>query len=126
MDVPLEVRSADDVTGMVVTLTDRSTTLTGKLQDTGGRPTSDFTVVVFPADSSYWLPQARRIQAMRPATDGRYAFSHLPPGDYRLAVVPDVEPGMWYDPAWLKAVQPQSIALSLAEGQTVTQDLRVK
>ena len=126
MDVPLDVRSADDLAGMVITLTDRSTTVTGRLQDTGGRPTSDFTVVVFPSDSSLWLPQARRIQATRPGTDGRYAFHQLPPGDYRVALVPDVEPGQWYDPAWLRSIAPQALAITLTEGQQLTQDLRVR
>jgi len=126
MDLPLEVRSTDDLTGMVVTLTDRSTTVSGRLQDANGQPGPNFTVVVFPSDNRYWLPQARRIQATRPGTDGRYSVHGLPPGDYRVAVVPDVEPGQWYDPAWLQSVIAQSIAFTLAEGQQLTQDLRVK
>jgi hypothetical protein len=125
MDGPLEVRSGEDLGGLVITLTDRMTSLSGTLQDASGRATSDFTVVVFPPDSAYWLPQARRIQAMRPSTDGRFGFRGLPPGDYRLAVVPDVEPGQWYDPTWLRQVQASAVSVTLTDGSHITQDMRV-
>jgi hypothetical protein len=126
MDMPLDVRSADDLAGIVVTLTDRSTTVAGRLQDASGQPGPNFTVVVFPSDTRFWLPQARRIQATRPGTDGRYSVRGLPPGDYRIAVVPDVEPGQWYDPAWLQSVAGQALSITLAEGQQLTQDLRIR
>jgi hypothetical protein len=125
MDAPLEVRSGDDLAGLVVTLTDRTTWLLGTLQDASGRVTSDFTVVVFPFDAAYWLPQARRIQAARPSTDGHYGFRGLPPGEYRVAVVPDVEPGQWYDPNWLRQVLPSAVAITLGDGERHLQDLRV-
>ncbi len=125
MDVPLEMRPGEDLGGLVITLTDRMTSLSGTLQDASGRVPSDFTVVVFPPDSAYWLPQARRIQAMRPSTDGRYGFRGLPPGDYLLAVVPDVEPGQWYDPAWLRQVQLLAVSITLTDGSHITQDMRV-
>jgi hypothetical protein len=125
MDVPLEVRSGDDLGGLVITLTDRTTSLSGLLQDPTGQVTSGFTVIVFPAESAYWLPQARRIQATRPSTDGHYGFRGLPPGDYRVAVVPDVEPGQWYDPTWLRQVLPSAVPITLADGERHTQDLRV-
>jgi hypothetical protein len=125
MDLPLEVRSGDTPGGLVVTLTDRATSLSGTLQEAGGRVTTDFTVVVFPVDRTYWLPQARRIQAARPSSDGHYGFHGLPPGDYRVAVVPDVEPGQWYDPNWLQQVLPSAVAITLADGERRLQDLRV-
>jgi hypothetical protein len=124
-DVPLEVRSGDDLGGLVITLTDRTTSLSGALQDASGQVTSDFTVIVFPTESAYWLPQARRIQAMRPSTDGHYGFRGLPPGDYRVAVVPDVEPGQWYDSNWLQQVLPSAVRITLGDGERHLQDLRV-
>jgi hypothetical protein len=125
LDLPFEMRSGDDLGGLVVTLEDRTTSLLGTLQDASGRLTSDFTVVVFPSDATYWLPQARRIQATRPSSDGHYGFHGLPPGDYRIAVVPDVEPGQWYDPAWLRQVLPSAVPVTLAAGEHRLQDLRV-
>ena len=126
MDVPLEVKPGEDLTNLVVTLIDRSTGLSGALTDAAGHPAPGYTLVVFTAEPTFWLPQARRIQAVRPGTDGHYAIQGLPPGDYRLAVVPDVEPGQWYDPTWLRSVLPSAIPVTLADGQRLVQDVRVK
>ena len=66
-----------------------------------------------------------RIQATRPTTGGRFNFAGLPAGEYRMAAVSDVEPGTWFDPAFLRQLLNASIPVSLAEGQTRTQDLKV-
>jgi hypothetical protein len=126
MDVALDVRVGEDLGILTITMTDRSTTLTGTLTDSSNRATTDYTIVAFPTDTAFWLPQARRIQATRPATDGRYGFRGLPPGEYRIAVVPDVEPGQYYDPTWLRAALPAALSVTLADGQRMTQDLRVR
>jgi len=83
-------------------------------------------VVAFSADERFWTPQSRRVQAARPATDGRFAFRALPPGDYRLVAVTDVEPGQWFDPAFLRQLVGGSVPLSIADGERKVQDLRVR
>jgi uncharacterized protein (DUF2141 family) len=126
MDVGLDVTSAtQDLMGLEVVFSDERTELSGVLQDALGAPTSGYTVVVLPADRRYWLPGARRIQATRPSTTGRFSFSGLPPGEYRLAAVTDVENGIWFDPAVLQELSAASVPFSLRRGQAVTQDLRV-
>jgi hypothetical protein len=126
LDFPLEVKANEDVSGAVVTFTDRSTELSGTLQDSNSQPTSDYTVVIFPQDQRYWMPQSRRIMATRPATDGKYAFTNLPPGDYRIIALNDVEPGQWYDPALLRQLMGAGpIAVTLNDGDKKVQDIRV-
>jgi hypothetical protein len=125
LDFPLEIRPNEDVSGVTLTFTDRSQELSGTLQDAMGRPTADFTIIVFPSDNRYWLPQARRIVSARPGTDGRFTFRNLPAGDYRLTAVTDVEPGEWYDPAFLSQLLTASIAITLTDGERKVQDLRV-
>ena len=125
MDVGLEVTPAQDLTGLEVVFSDQRTELSGALQDALGAPASGYTVVVFPADRRYWLPGARRIQATRPSTTGRFSFSGLPPGEYRLAALADVEQGIWFDPAVLQQLSAASIPFSLRPGETATQNLRV-
>ena len=56
---------------------------------------------------------------------GQFSVSGLPPGDYRIAAVTDVETGVWYDPGFLEQLNAASIPFSLQAGQSVTQDLRV-
>jgi uncharacterized protein (DUF2141 family) len=125
LDFPLELRPNENPAGVLLTFTDQTQTLSGTLQDATGRPTPDFTIIVFAADKQYWTPQARRIASTRPGTDGRYTFRGLPAGDYRITAVTDVEPGEWYDPAFLAQLANASIPVTLNEGQTKTQDLKL-
>ena len=66
------------------------------------------------------------MRSTRPASDGKFAFVGLPPGDYRIAAVTDVETGEWLDPEFLRQLLPASISVRLADGQQVTQDIRVR
>jgi uncharacterized protein (DUF2141 family) len=125
LDFPIEIAPNQDVTGALVTFSDRTQELSGTIQDIAGRPTSDFTIIVFPGDRRYWLPQARRIVASRPATDGRFIFRNLPPGDYRLTAVTDVEPGEWYDTSFLTQLLQVSIPVSVATGEKKVQDIKL-
>jgi hypothetical protein len=125
LDFPIEVMPNGDVSGMALTFTDKTQELSGVIQDAVGQPTADFTIVVFPADNRYWLPQSRRIAAVRPGTDGRFTFRNLPPGEYRMTAITDAEPGEWYDPAFLGQLATASIPVSIAEGQKKVQDIRL-
>jgi uncharacterized protein (DUF2141 family) len=125
MDFPLEVKPGEDVAGGLVTFTTKSTELGGVLADSSGAPMAEHTIVVFAADSRYWTPQSRRIQAARPSTDGRFTFRGLPAGDYRLVAVTDVEPGQWLQADFFKQLVGGSIPVTLAEGEKKAQDLRI-
>jgi hypothetical protein len=125
LDFPLEIAPNGNVQGADVIFVDRTQELTGRIQDAMGRPTADFTIIVFPSDSRYWLPQARRILSTRPGTDGSFILRDLPVGDYRLTAVTDVEPGEWYDPAFLSQLVPVSLPISLRDGEKKTQDIKV-
>ena len=125
LDFPLDVSPSQDISGVVLTFTDKSQELTGTIQDTSGRPTADYTIIVFPSDKRFWLPQARRIASTRPGTDGRFTFRSLPAGDYRLAAVTDVEPGEWYDPEFLAQLVGASTPILINEGDKKTQDIRL-
>lgn len=125
LDFSFEVKPGVDVAGARLSFVDRNQTLKGTLQDATGRPTSDYTIIVFAADKSFWTPQSRRITSARPGTDGSYAIYGLPPGDYRITAVVDVEQGEWFDPDFLAQLLSASIPVSLAEGDTKTQDLKV-
>ena len=125
LDFPLEIGPNINVTDAVLTFADRSTELTGLLQDAQGAVTSDYSIIIFPTDSQYWVPQSRRIQSVRPGTDGRYTVRNLPPGEYAIAAVTDVEPGEWFDPDFLKDLITASMRISLADGDRKTQDIRL-
>ena len=105
LDFPLDIRSSQNLSGAVITFTDQQTTLSGTVATAQGQAMSDYTLIIYPSDQRYWLPQSRRIRSIRPATDGSFSVSGLPPGDYRLAPVLDPEPGSWFDGAFLAAAR---------------------
>jgi hypothetical protein len=125
LDGRVEIDPGMNLAGVVITLSDRRTALTGTLQTTAGTPASDVFVVAFSEDEAYWGPAARRVEGVRPDSDGRYAIRDLPPGRYRLAAVLDADENDWYDPAFLKLLLPASIAFTLGEGEQRVQDLQV-
>ena len=125
LDVPLEMDGSRSVAGGIVTLSSRATEVTGVLRDTANQPATGFTVIVFSAEDRFWTPASRRIQGLRPSTEGRYAFRNLPPGDYRLIAVPDVEPGRWFDPAYLRQLAGFT-TFTLATGARHVQDFQVR
>ena len=124
LDFPFDVTATDKITDAIVTFTNRAQEVTGTLLDASGRPAPDFTIVVFPADKTYWSA-ARRIRTARPATDGRFAVRGLPAGDYRIAALVDLAPGEANDPEVLDQLVAASITFSLREGEQKVQDLRM-
>ena len=125
LDFPLDIAPHENIKDALVTFSDRTQELSGRIQDAMGRPTADFTIIVFPADTRYWLPRARRIASTRPGTDGSFVLRDLPVGDYRLTAVTDVEPGEWYDPNFLSQLVQVSIPITLREGEKKVQDIKV-
>jgi protocatechuate 3,4-dioxygenase beta subunit len=125
LDTMLDVKSGEELSGGILTFTNQATELSGTLQDQSGKPIADYTIVVFPSDRRFWTPMSRRIQAMRPSTDGRFMFRNLPAGDYRLIAVVDPEPGEWFDPAFLEQLVGATMPLTLGEGEKKVQDVRV-
>jgi hypothetical protein len=125
LDIPATIAPNQVVRDAVVTLTDRPARVSGVLQGPTGTTPSDTTIVLFPADPTLRLPRSRRIQAARPAPDGAYAFGNLAPGEYLLAAIEDVEPGEWFDPAFLERLVPAAIRVTLGEGEARTETLRI-
>jgi uncharacterized protein (DUF2141 family) len=124
LDAPLVVDSTD-VHDMVFTYTDRHSAVGGRITGAAGQAASGYDVVIFSADRAHWTTGARRTQHTRPSSDGRYAFADLPAGDYLLAVLDDLEPTDLDDPAFLEQVASAAVRITVADGASVTQDLRI-
>ena len=115
-----------DLRDVTVTLSDKRTEISGSLLSATGQPVNEYYVIAFSADRAHWRAGARRSLSARPATNGRYVFNDLPPGDYLVAALTDLDPNEWQEPAFLSQVAPSAIRITIAEGQTKTQDLRIK
>ena len=126
LDFPLEVGADTNVENAVVTLTDGHSELAGALQSASNTPAPEHFVVIFAADRAFWRPASRRVQFTRPGTDGRFVFRDLPPGDYRIAALTDLEATDLFETSFIDTLVPASIPVTIRDGQTTTQDLRLR
>jgi hypothetical protein len=125
-DTPIEMKPGDDVSGAVLTFTDKASEVSGTLSDATGKPTSEFSVILFPVDKAMWSTRSRRFRApVRAAVDGKFKFSSLPPGEYYLAALTDFEPSDVSTPAFLEQVVPSAVKITIGEGEKKTQDLKL-
>jgi hypothetical protein len=124
LDFPLEVKPGTAPGGAVVTFSDRQAQLSGTITNQRGQPAREQTLILYPADERFWAPQSRRIRSTRPATDGQFTFTGIPPGDYKLVAMVDVEPGAWFDPSFLQQVDTASTRITVGEGEKKIQNLQ--
>ena len=124
-DLPMEVRPNEDASGLVVTFTDHPTEISGSVVDRAGRPAPGFPIVVFSTDRAYWTVGSRRIQQVRPSSDGKYKLSGLPAGEYYVCAVTDLDQNQLYDPSALDALAAGSFKITLADGEKKVQDLKL-
>jgi len=125
-DRPFEIREGAPMPDIQVTVTNRGAEIAGRMIDAAGRAAPEYFVIVFPADSADWGWRARRIQQTRPGHDGAFSVSGLPPGEYRIAAVRDVDQNEWFDPEFLTGLVEASIRVTLAAGARVVQTIQVK
>jgi hypothetical protein len=124
-DAVLEVKAGENVSGVVVTFTDQPTELSGRVFDQAGRVTADFPIVIVATDRTTWVRDSRRVQVVRPATDGRFVAAGLPAGEYYLAAVTGIEPDQLADPSFLEQLAAIAIKLAIADGEKKTQDVKL-
>lgn len=120
----LDVADRQPIDEIVVTVTDRVTEISGRLLDQARNPAPDFYLLAFPADRRVWSLGRNRLRpGVRPDATGRYRIVGLPPGDYLLAALSELQPDDFADPAFLEMLVPGSVKISLAEGEKKTQDV---
>src|SRR5579862_1471899 len=91
-DVPFELRPNENLSGVTIAFTDNTTEISGTLFDTAGRPAPDYYVFAYPADRARWVAGSRGTgRPVRPDSSGKYTISNLPPGEYYICALPDVD-----------------------------------
>jgi hypothetical protein len=111
--------------GLVVTFTDRSQPLSGTLVDAGGQPTSDYFIVAFSTERRFWTPGSRRVAQARPGNTGAFSITTLPPGEYYLCAVTDVDSNELYDAVFLESLIRAASKVTLADGEQKVQNLKL-
>jgi len=124
-DVRFDIGQGQNVAGLVVTFSDVQTELAGLLTDGAGHPAPQLYVVVFPTDRALWLGESRRIRSTRSGENGSYTFAGLPPGEYYLCALTELDTGLQYEAEYLLPFIPSAIKITLGEGEKKKQDLRI-
>jgi hypothetical protein len=125
-DRGLEFKAGEDVNGIDVELTSKTTSMAGTVSAPDGQPQKDYTVVVFPVDEQKWtFAQNRWTASARPNQDGQFKLANLPPGDYYAVAVEYVAQGDWQDPEWLARAAKSATRFTLAEGAAKTLELKL-
>jgi hypothetical protein len=124
-DLSLDVREGDQISDIVITLTDRMAGVTGTLTDSTGRPAPELYVFMFPVDRSFWTRDSRRIRAVRADLGGAYSVTGLPAGEYYLCATTAIDATLQSDAAYLELFVPAAIRMTLGDAEQRTQDLRV-
>jgi hypothetical protein len=123
-DQPINV--PPDSSGLVITanLIRSLGRLVGTI-DSGGMPLRGFSVIAIAKDERIWLTSSRRIRSEPVSSDGQFALTGLPTGQYYLAVVEDLETNRLGDSEYLRAVCAAGVLVGLENGRTTVQNLRI-
>jgi hypothetical protein len=121
-----ELARAADVREVTVVFTDRAAAVSGVVEDDSGEVVADATVIAFATNRELWVPQSRRIVAVRTDADGRFQLRGLPGGEYFLVATTDVDRNEWYEPAYLASIASAATRIAIGEGEQRVQFLRIR
>lgn len=124
-DDGVDLTGGSDLSGIVVTLTERPSELSGRVLDGAAQPFSAYPLVVFSTNRAHWGPGSRRTHAVQPATDGSYVIAGLPAGEYYLAAVTGLDTQELGSAAFLESLIGAALKVTLADGERKTQDVRL-
>ena len=126
IDTPLEVKPGEELSGVEVTLTRQMASLTGRVTNARGQPTSDYVVALFASDASKWGVMSRYVYAVRPDRSGAFTVKGLPAGDYLAVALDYLEPGEEGDPEALERLRPVATSVTIGDGEAKTLTLKIR
>jgi hypothetical protein len=116
--------SSGDISGVVVTMTTKATTISGSVRDVteAAQRTS---VIAFPVEKRQWSRYGLTPLTIKAASFAgpRYTLTGLPPGEYFVVAVDAAFGGAWRDPEWLDAASRVATRVTLKWDEPVTIDL---
>jgi hypothetical protein len=117
------------VTGAEVVISNAGAAISGHVTDAASAPMSNYSVVVFPTDRTKWFVTSRFMRLVRPAQDGSFEVTGLPPGEYFLAATDPFEgndvSGDWLKPETLEQLSFRATRVTLAEKERFMTVLRL-
>ena len=123
-DAPFDIGPNGNIEGIMITLTDARPELGGRLTGADGQPASHLYVLAFSQDRAHWAVNGRRIASARAGEDGSYSITGLPPGDYFLCALTELDTTLQYESTFLDELTAASLKITLGEGEKKVQNLR--
>jgi len=116
--------SSGDISGVVVTMTTKATTVSGSVRDVTG-PGQRASVIAFPVERRQWSRYGLTPLTIKTTSFAgpRYTLTGLPPGEYFVIAVDAASGGAWRDPDWLDAASRVATRVTLKWDEPVTVDL---
>jgi hypothetical protein len=103
--------------------------LSGHVTDANSSPVTNFSVIVFSTDRTKWFTSSRFLKLGRPAQDGSFEVTGLPPGEYWVAATDPVDgnevSGEWMKPERLEKLSFRARRVTLTERERVLTVLRL-
>jgi hypothetical protein len=127
-EVPLDLADRPSIDDVVITLSDKMTTVSGGVTDSRGAPLNSYVVVILPAEEK---ESARDffyhyIRAARPDTNGRFETRGLKPGRYVALAIETLEQGRQFAPEFQRQLRSRSPReFTIKEGESLSLDLRL-
>ena len=126
VDEDTQVEVTSEGGRLEVLLTSQLTAVTGTVSDTSGAPVLDYHAIVFPAErTDPAFGRRHRTRQERSDAQGRFRIEGLPPGDYLVAALVDVEPNEEMSDDTIETVRESATPVRVREGQTETVALKL-
>jgi hypothetical protein len=116
-DTGISFRQGETVSGLQVIISTSGSAVSGTVTDDGGKPLSDYAVIVYADDPVKWGFMSRRVMLARPDQQGGFLAKNLPPGRYLAVAVDAVEDGQESDPEFLERMRTLATPFGLADGE---------
>jgi hypothetical protein len=113
------------VKGLEIVLTTEAADVTGTIAGANGEPCGTCTAIAFAEDPQRWRHPSRFIYAGRPDQQHLFRLRGLPPEQYLIAAVEEVEDGEWLDPGFLDRLRSHAERIDLRAAGSATAALRV-
>jgi len=123
LNSPIRIDGAQTISGMEIVLGAVGGSVDGRVVNAKQEVMDRATVVLLPLGPPPFRED--RYGMMTTDKSGVFQFRGLPPGEYRLLAWEDVDPGAWFNPAFLAAYERYATSITLGEGKNQRLDVTV-
>jgi hypothetical protein len=112
---PIRIDGTQTITGMAVVIGLSGGGVNGRVMNSRQEVMDRATVVLLPQGPPPFREDRYRV--FTTDKSGQFQFRGLPPGEYRVLAWEDVDPGAWFNPAFLAVNERYATAMTLDEGK---------